>query len=342
LAKSKNIFISPLDWGLGHTTRCIPIAKELYKQGHSITFGVNETQKSLLKQELEFGKYLHFEGYNVHYPKGNNMAFKMLLESPKILKRIKSEQQELATLIDKYNFDLIISDNRFGLYSEKTPCIYITHQINIQGPSILKKQLHKIHGKYINKFSRCWIPDSENDINLGGELSHGNLHKNCLYINPLSRFDQKALHEDEDIEFLAIISGPEPQRSEFETIIIRELKKTNKKSAIIGGKPLIKEGNTQDNITYFPHLNTEAFYKIISQSKKVICRPGYSSIMDLSILQKPVHFIPTPGQTEQEYLAILHGRKNGWSKQNELDLSSDLNFNCLPVIPKQKLDLIFD
>lgn len=329
----KNIFISPLDWGLGHTTRCVPIAKELHNRGHKITFGVNDEQKSLLKQELDFGNYIQFEGYNIQYPKRGSMAVKMLLESPKILKRIRAEYNELQALIDIHKFDLIISDNRLGLHTRKIPCIYITHQINIQGPNLLKNQLHKIHGKYINRFTHCWIPDSEGKINLSEELSHGNLHENCSYIGTLSRFNQKATTENEDIDYVAIISGPEPQRSEFERIIINEFKKLPKnKCAIVVGKPLSKKQESIENILYFSHLNSIEFFKLICRSKKIICRPGYSTIMDLSTLQKPAHFIATPGQTEQEYLAKIHGKENGWSTQNNLKISSKLEYNTLPEI----------
>ncbi len=325
-----NIFISPLDWGLGHTTRCIPIAKELHNRGHKIIFGVNDEQKFLLKQELDFGNYIQFEGYNIQYPKGRSMAVKMLLESPKVLTRIRTEHNELEGLIDKHKLDLVISDNRFGLYTQKIPCIYITHQINIQGPNLIKKQLHKIHGRYINRFTHCWIPDSEGKINLGEELSHGKLHDNCSYIGTLSRFHQKAISENEDIDYLAIISGPEPQRSEFESIIINEFKKLNKNQcAIVAGKPLSKRQELIENIHYFSHLNSSEFFKLICRSKKIICRPGYSTIMDLSSLQKPAHFIPTPGQTEQEYLAKLHGKENGWSTQNKLKISNKLKCNMV-------------
>ena len=329
----KNIFISPLDWGLGHTTRCIPIAKELHNRGHKISFGVNDEQKFLLEQELDFGNYIQFEGYNIQYPRGGSMAIKMLLESPKILKRIRTEHNELQVLIDKYKFDLVISDNRFGLHTQKTPCIYITHQLNIQSPGLIKNQLHKIHGKYINRFTHCWIPDSEGKINLGEELSHGKLHDNCSYIGTLSRFNQKATTENEDIDYLAIISGPEPQRSEFERIIIHEFKKLPKnKCAIVVGKPLSKKHESIENILYFSHLNSIEFFKLICRSKKIICRPGFSTIMDLSTLQKPAHFIPTPGQTEQEYLAKLYGKENGWSAQNKLKISNKLAFMTLPEI----------
>ena len=325
-----NIFISPLDWGLGHTTRCIPIAKELHNRGHKIIFGVNDEQKFLLKQELDFGNYIQFQGYNIQYPKGGSMAVKMLLESPKVLNRIRTEHNELQALIDLHKFDLVISDNRLGLHTHKTPCIYITHQINIQGPNLIKNQLHKIHGKYINRFTHCWIPDSESKINLGEKLSHGKLHDNCSYIGTLSRFNEKATSENEDIDYLAIISGPEPQRSQFESIIIAEFKNlTENKCAILGWKPLEESTSMLENIEYYSHLNSKDFYQLVCRSKKIICRPGYSSIMDLSVLQKPVHFIPTPGQTEQEHLAKLHGKENGWSTQNKLKISNKLKCNMV-------------
>ncbi|MDG2228080.1 MAG: hypothetical protein P8L20_10145, partial [Flavobacteriales bacterium] len=307
-------------------------AKELHNRGHKIIFGVNDEQKFLLEQELDFGKYIQFEGYNIQYPKGGNMGIKMLLESPKILNRIRTEYNELQALIDKHKLDLIIADNRFGLYTQKIPCTYITHQINIQSPNLIKNQLHKIHGKYINRYTDCWVPDSEGEINLGAELSHGKLHDNCSYIGPLSRFNEKATSENEDIDYLAIISGPEPQRSEFESIAINEFKKLNNKCAIVAGKPLLKKQKSIGNIHYFSHLNSNELFKIMCRSKKIICRPGYSTIMDLSTLQKPAHFIPTPGQTEQEYLAKLHGKENGWSAQNKLKISNKLVFKRLPEI----------
>ena len=308
------------------------MAKELNSLGHNIIFGVNDEQKHLLKEELDFARYIQFEGYNIEYPKRGSMGIKMLLEFPKILTRIRTKHNELQALIDKHKLDLIIADNRFGLYTQKIPCTYITHQINIQSPNLIKNQLHKIHGKYINRYTDCWVPDSEGEINLGAELSHGKLHDNCSYIGPLSRFNEKATSENEDIDYLAIISGPEPQRSEFESIAINEFKKLNNKCAIVAGKPLLKKQKSIDNIHYFSHLNSNELFKIMCRSKKIICRPGYSTIMDLSTLQKPAHFIPTPGQTEQEYLAKLHGKENGWSAQNKLKISNKLVFKRLPEI----------
>lgn len=134
MLEDKKIFISPLDWGLGHTTRCIPIIKALQKLGFKIWIGVNEVQKKLLEQELSNVNYIPFKGYNISYPSSKNMAIKMGIQIPKILNRINSEKKELDKLIEKHGFDLVISDNRFGLHSTKIPSIYISHQINIQAP----------------------------------------------------------------------------------------------------------------------------------------------------------------------------------------------------------------
>lgn len=330
LQSSKKIFIAPLDWGLGHTTRCIPIAIELHKQGHEIVFGVNSTQRSLLEKEISFASYIHFEGYNIQYPKIGSMTAKMLIQIPKIITRIQSENKELQTLIDRHNFDLIISDNRFGLHTRKVPCIYITHQINIEAP-IFKQALHNLHKTFINKYTHCWIPDYKDNIdNLSGELSHKNFPKNGIFIGPQSRFTTPAKETEIVFDYLAIISGPEPQRTLFEEIIIQNFAKSNKKCAIISGKPTNNSVDHINNVTLFSHLDSNTFYKIVSESKNVLCRPGYSSIMDFHVLQKPIHVIPTPGQTEQEYLAKYH-EKNGieWSQQQDFKLSHML-FHKLP------------
>lgn len=328
--KPKRIFISPLDWGLGHTTRCISIAKELHKLGHKIFFGVNKTQQALLEKETPFAEFIEFEGYNIQYPKFGSMTAKMLIQIPKILSRIQSETKDLNELIDKYNFDLVISDNRFGLHTSKIPCIYITHQINIQAP-VFKQALHNLHEKFIKKYNYCWIPDYEAEKeSLGGSLSHQKLSDNCRYVGPLSRFNSIAINDQHDYDYLAIISGPEPQRSQFEEIILKNFKRLPNKCAIIGGKPTENNKETHNNVSYFPHLESVEFLNIVSRSKNIICRPGYSSIMDFQILQKPVHFIPTPGQTEQIYLAKFH-EKNGieWSNQRDLRINHML-FNRLP------------
>lgn len=325
------IFISPLDWGLGHTTRCIPIIKALQKLDTEIWIGVNKEQQKVISNEITAINYIQFSGYNISYPSTETMALKMSLQIPKILNKINSEKRELKKLINKYKFDLIISDNRFGLYTDNVPSIYITHQINIQAPLGIDKILHNLHQRYISNFSQCWIPD-DNQNTLAGRLSISN-RENHHHIGLLSRFSSPIVSLKSEYKYLAIISGPEPQRSIFEKEIIQYFKSTSERCAILGGQPLKNQQKTFDNIDYFPHLPSSLFLDLVSLSEKIICRPGYSSIMDLAVLQKPVFFIPTPGQTEQEYLAKYYKRNYniGYCKQSELkSLIEVTQFNNLP------------
>lgn len=329
--KKTKIFISPLDWGLGHTTRCIPIIKALQELNTEIWIGVNKTQQKLLSEELTNVNYIHFNGYNISYPASEAMTLKMALQIPKILTKINTENKELKKLNEKYKFDLVLSDNRFGLHSNDIPSIYITHQINIQAPLGGGKILHKLHQKYISKFNQCWIPD-DNLNTLAGRLSKSN-RENHHYIGLLSRFSSPAFSLKSEYKYLAIISGPEPQRSIFENKIINSFKTANERCAILGGKPLSKNQLKLDNIDYFSHLPSSLFLDLVNLSEKIICRPGYSSIMDFATLQKPVFFIPTPGQTEQEYLAkyFKQNYNIGYCKQSEIEgRIVNTQFNNLP------------
>ncbi|MCT4581603.1 MAG: hypothetical protein N4A35_09315 [Flavobacteriales bacterium] len=336
MSKSKiKIFISPLDWGLGHTTRCIPLIKALQNLGGLIWLGVNKEQKQLLMNEVQQVEYIDFKGYNISYPTSGKMALKMGVQIPKIIRNIHSENRQLKKLINKYQFDLIISDNRFGLYASKVPSIYITHQINIQAPLGIDRLLYQLHQQYISKYDQCWIPDSSNrQFSLAGKLSQVNSkHKKYQYIGALSRFSAPIVSLKSEYKYLAIISGPEPQRSLFEQEVISYFNKIDEKCAIIGGTPLKKAQIKLHNIDYFPHLPSTLFLELVSLSEKIICRPGYSSIMDLSILQKPVFFVPTNGQTEQEYLAKYYFQNYniGYCSQEQLqELIHDSQFKHLP------------
>ena len=319
---SKNILIAPLDWGLGHTTRCIPIIELLISRGHNVFTCGDKNSEILFKEH--FPKIEHFiiDGYRVKYSHRHSQAISMIIQTPKFLRIIKSETKIANKLSAELNLDYIFSDNRFGFRSKNTVNVFISHQIHIQGPLILKSIMYKINSSYINKFNHCFIPDILNKNNLSGNLSKNPLPNNCNFIGALSRFKQAIKTEKTKYKYLAILSGPEPQRSIFEKIIFNEFSKLNCRSAIIGGNPL---GNsyTTNNISYINHASTEDFKEILASSKFIICRAGYSSIMDLAIIQKRALLIPTPGQTEQEYLAKYHNKLSGmpWLEQSDFKLN---------------------
>ncbi len=295
----KRILVAPLDWGIGHATRCIPIINALISNNYEVIIAADGRPLHLLSTEFPNLEMVRFAGYNIKYPTYLPMSVSMLLQTSKLLWSIKKENTALAEIINDYNIDGVISDNRFGLYSKQVPCVFITHQLQIQSP-YLKGTIQDFNYKYINKYSACWVMDDE-EINLAGELSKPNsLPNNTTYIGVQSRFEKKEIEKKYD--FLAIVSGPEPQRTILEKGLINALKNREEKSLIVLGKPELNTSETDGNLTIKSHLNAKELNIAIAQSELIICRPGYSTVMDLAKLEKKAIFIPTPGQTEQEYL----------------------------------------
>lgn len=329
-----HILVCPLDWGIGHATRCAPVIHELIEQNAEVTIGADNRPLAFLMKEFPELNFIRFPGYRFSYPENANMALKMAFQAPKILMDIHKERKALGYIIKDNQINGIISDNRFGLSTSLIPSVFLTHQLSIKVPShlnFLNPLLNRINLHYISKFTECWIPDAEYEPNLSGELSHKNhLAVNNYFIGPLSRFAYRDTHsqpqasaENESFDILVILSGPEPQRSILEEMILKQLKNTSYKAAIICGKPEIKEVQEQTGrITVFPHLETKRLFRLIQNSKIIISRPGYSTVMDLAVSGKKAIFIPTPGQTEQEYLAQYYTHKKWFfcMSQNNFNL----------------------
>lgn len=310
LKKDKTILIVPLDWGLGHVTRCIPIIYELISKNYTVILGAEGPIKDLLQYEFPELVILPVSGYHIKYSRFKSwLLFSIFLQIPKIINRIFFENRWLKKVVDTYKIDAVISDNRPGLYHSAVPCIYITHQLTIKAGNIFtEKLLQKIHYFFINKFSVCWVPDNEKEGVIAGQLSHPvKLPKTPVkYIGPLSRFEKNTEEKKYDILFL--ISGPEPQRTLFEKIILNQLKMYAGKAALVRGLPGIdkKEGviySDEYRADIANHLGAIQLSKAIQQSEMVIGRSGFTTVMDLLKLQQKAILIPTPGQTEQEYLA---------------------------------------
>lgn len=304
--KKYTILIAPLDWGLGHATRCIPIIDCLVHLGHTIIIGTDGAQAALLKEFFPNLTFLKLKGYEIQYSTNAHFfALKILLQLPKILRSIAFEKQWLKQIIKEHHIDLVISDNRYGLYSEAIPCIFISHQLTIKAPfKWLEYLLRKMNYSYINRFTACWVPDMEGVENIAGELAHPiQMPKTPVhYINLLSRF--KPMKAAQKFDYCILLSGPEPQRTVFENIVIESIKKIKGSILLVRGKPLEKSVPfIADHVTVYNHLNVIELSKAIQESELILCRSGYSTLMDLLILQKKMMLVPTPGQTEQEYLA---------------------------------------
>ncbi len=165
------VLIAPLEWGLGHATRCIPIIKELLLNGAEVLIAAEGAAESLLKNEFPNLAYLPLMGYRMKYSRKKSfLHFKLLAQLPKIFFAIRKEYQWLKKIIIEHQIDAVISDNRFGLYHKKVKCIYITHQLLIKtGNSITEKIAQKYHYGFIKKYSECWVPDFKEN-GLGGGI----------------------------------------------------------------------------------------------------------------------------------------------------------------------------
>ena len=281
----KRILVSPLYWGIGHATRCIPVINALISHNYEVVIAADGRPLHLLITEFSDLEIVRFPGYNIKYSKYLPMSVSMLLQLPKLLWNIKKEHETLNQIIDDYKIDGVISDNRFGLFTSKVPSIFITHQLQIQSP-YFSDEIRKFNYKYINKFDVCWIMDDEQE-NLAGDLSKPSvLPKNTTYIGVQSRFEK--WESEKKYDFLAIVSGPEPQRTILEKGLIKALKGRKEKSLISLGKPELNTSEQIGNLTIKSHLNAKDLNEIILQSDLIICRSGYSTIMDLAKLEKKV------------------------------------------------------
>ncbi len=305
----KNILICPLNWGLGHATRCVQIIRELLESGDNVIIAADKAPLAFLKKEFPGLTFIQLAGFEPLYSKGNSQVFQLLKSIPNALINFKKEHKAIEKIVDDYKIDLVISDNRFGCWSKKVHSIYITHQLNIQVPKFLKWTspiINQLHKYYIKKYDELWIPDVENEPSLSGVLSHpANIKIKTKYIGFLSRFSSELKGEIKSIEYLVILSGPEPQRSIFEDIIIKQANDIQGNIVILRAKPEENKipSNAPKNIIFFNHVDDETFVKIVARAKNIICRGGYSSLMDLIALNRNAYLVPTPGQTEQEYLA---------------------------------------
>ena len=302
MATRKKVLICVLNWGLGHATRCIPIIRELQSQNAELALASDGRALDLLREEFPELETFDLPAYNVTYRTGN-MFLNIAPQLPKILRAVILEKKTIKELVKKHQFDCIISDNRFGCFVENIPSIFMTHQLRIKMPFLLLENFIAFFNQsFIRKFDQCWVPDRIGNPNLSGSLSHGVKNLKSKFVGVLSRM--KPMKTSPLYDVLIVLSGPEPQRTYLEDILTEQALASDKKILIVQGKTERKShvflNETTEVLSY---LTSEKLNEVMCASKVVISRSGYSTVMDLAILGKKAILIPTPGQTEQEYLA---------------------------------------
>ncbi|MDR1698943.1 MAG: hypothetical protein LBR75_03880 [Prevotellaceae bacterium] len=314
-ADCKHVLIAPLNWGLGHASRCIPVVYDLLRQGYWVVIAADGLSLELLRQEFPELPFVVFPSFKIRYGAGKSQVWAMVRSLPKIVYGIVKENRLLQRIIRRESIDFVISDNRFGLWTRQVPCAYITHQLMIKMPrglKFLEPLAWRLHRFVINRYAECWIPDVEGAPNLSGDLAHKYpLPPNVRFIGALSRFSTtKDIIPVKTYHTLVLISGVEPHRSLFEKEQIEKLKGSEKSVLIVQGLPGKEPKAIEiENITIISHLDSEELKAQLLAAEEIVCRSGYSTLMDLHALGRKATLVATPGQTEQEYLAELH--KNG-------------------------------
>lgn len=299
----KRILVVPLDWGLGHATRCVPLIRELLQKGCEVMLASSGNSAAFLQAEFPLLTHFTLPEYNPVYPIGNGMVAKMGAQLPKFITAIRQEHTEVNKIVREQKIDVLISDNRYGCYSSHAKSIFITHQLNVLMPAgwkWMEGMVNHFNHQQIARFDECWIP--ANDSQLIPQLLQNTSGVKTRYIGYLSRLEIQPREKKYDI--LAIASGPSPQREIFAETIFEQLKGLNKIALLVTGHA---HGNvtvkTEGNVTVVDFMGTQEINEAICESRLIVCRSGYSSVMDLMKLDKKALLIPTPGQTEQAYIA---------------------------------------
>ena len=311
------VLVAPLNWGLGHATRCVPLIRRLLGEGHEVVLGGDGDSLTLLRRHFPELRFIPLAPLRLRYSSGRSQVGAMLRALPRLLRSSIEDHMMLRTYLQQYPFDMVISDNRFGLYTRRTKCVYLTHQLYIRLPRgwrWLEPLARALHARIYNRYTEVWVPDYQDPArSLSRELSHrpGTTNSKLRYIGPLSRFE--GMTEESDryrADVVAILSGLEPQRTMLEQQLKQRYRDSQQQVLIVQG--LVGRPRTtlrRGCITIVPQLSDTEMRGALLHARHIIARSGYSTIMDLHTLGvlDRAELIPTPGQPEQQYLAHAIG-----------------------------------
>jgi UDP:flavonoid glycosyltransferase YjiC (YdhE family) len=330
----KKVIVCPLDWGLGHSSRMIAIIHRYLKSDYQVILGGSGKSGDLLKVSFPDLPFISMPSFVVRYcGSGKWLAPWLFFQLPAMILSFFREHRLIRNIVKYHHVDVVVSDNRYGLFCKQAHCIFVTHQISPLLPPLwywAEYPVYRLIRKLIHQFNECWVPDiPDQKMSLSGKLSHRfRLPRNASYVGILSRFETMPAvslpESQEKYELVFVLSGPEPQLGLFFKISLTLALRLHKKTMIIAGfhEGCSSSGLAEDGmVTVVPHLNASHFKQVLLQARAIICRSGYSGIMDLVTLGKTALLVPTPGQPEQEYLAEHLSRQGYFSRvhQDELD-----------------------
>jgi hypothetical protein len=309
------VLASPLEWGLGHTARLVPFIREAMEEGHRVILAADGRSLDFLRYRFPALEWVRMPFYPVRYPSDGKFIRKLLPQIPGMIRAIRRNRKQLGRLVAEYGITRVISDNRYGLHHKGVHSVFITSQLWLMAPRgwhFGEGWVYLLHRLAIRKFTEIRIADYGHEPSLTGQLTHPrHLPRRAVYIGPVSRFRGMTPAEPRQplsFDVLALVSGPEPQRTLFEDLLRKVFSRTHTKALILRGLPPTSPdgeptAHTVGNLVSLDHAPDGELLWYIIKADLVICRPGISSLSDLDCLGKEAILVPTPGQTEQEYMA---------------------------------------
>jgi predicted glycosyltransferase len=327
------ILVAPLDWGLGHATRCVPVIRRLVAHGATPIIAADRSPLALLAREFPELETVCLPGLTIRYSEGASQLWSMARQFPAMVRSVRQEQALFDRLRSDLRLDAVISDQRFGVRGGDLPSVLITHQVYPFTP-FAQAALRKLNLRHMARFDRCWIMDEPEAPGLAGELSHGaHLPANTRYIGVHSRLSRPVHPPATRHRVVAVISGPEPQRTLFEQRLTEQLRDLPGQHLLVRGMPGAAGLERTGNLERISHLGSEELAEALTGADLVVSRSGYTTLMDLVTLGRSALIVPTPGQAEQEYLGLIHGRTGRFMVQAQAALDIARALDTLPPAP---------
>jgi UDP:flavonoid glycosyltransferase YjiC (YdhE family) len=344
--------VAPLDWGLGHATRCMPIIRRLLRHGQEVLIAAQGAPADVLAREFPNLQIVPVAGYDMRYGSGRlGLYLRFPWMTARVLRRARREHRDAERLVREHRIDAVISDNRFGFHTERARCVYMTHQLCVKFPrgfGFLERAVWRRHARFMAGYNEVWIPDLPGEDNLTGDLTRKYpLPSHHRFIGLLSRFEgvEASARHGVAPDVLVLLSGPEPQRTRLEQAVLPQLDRLDATAVVLRGTPGTEvRGEPGERVRTVPHADSAEMLALLSAAGAVVCRGGYTTIMELVALGKKAVLIPTPGQTEQEYLCRRLSARGRFvvCSQERLDLKDALGrLAALPQpVPGSSGDLL--
>lgn len=329
--KRPRVFYAVLNMGLGHAARSLPIIRELTERGCEVLVGSNGRSLAFLQNELPELSFIETPAYDIEYARGALMIPKLMVQIPGFLKQIKKETRFCADVVARYSPDIIFSDHCYGMYHPGVPSYMLSHQIYFAMPpglNGLSGLISQFNFGYHRHYRKIVIPDfpGEDGGLLSGGLSriphHPEKYEFSGILSSLEEFKG-----EKSLNILVSVSGPEPQRTIFEEIVLKQIREVPGNKIVVLGKSESEDLLIDEpELKVYSHLPRSQMAKVINEARLIVSRPGYTTLMELVETGRKALFVPTAGQTEQQYLGKRMMQKKWFYSvhQNRLNLKRDI------------------